>query len=254
MNLSSIGVQSYCFRGFKTIPELIEQVQSMGVKSIELCGVHVDFSNEASFASVIEKFKDAEIDISSVGVISLNKDGQAPNSAFQFAKAAGAQFVSINLPPDITDEGLEQAAQTANEFGVRLAIHNHGGRHWLGSKQHLGHILSRASQEIGLCLDTAWALDAGENPVAMATAFADRLYGVHIKDFVFDRARKHEDVIIGTGNLDLPAFFEELQKGGFSGYAVIEYEGDINNPVPALRECVAELKKHASAAPAEAVA
>ena len=48
---------------------------------------------------------------------------------------------------------------------------------------------------------------------------------------------------IGTGNLDLPKFMGALKKINFTGPLVIEYEGDIENPVPALKECVAALKK-----------
>jgi len=76
----------------------------------------------------------------------------------------------------------------------------------------------------------------------MATRFGDRLYGTHIKDFVFDRARRSEDVIVGTGNLDLPAFVELLEASPTLKFAVLEYEGDVENPVPALKECVTAVR------------
>ncbi len=76
----------------------------------------------------------------------------------------------------------------------------------------------------------------------MAEKFIDRLVGVHVKDFVFDRARQSEDVIIGTGNLDLPKFIAVLNQANFAGPLVIEYEGDEKNPVPALSECVTKLR------------
>jgi hypothetical protein len=34
-----------------------------------------------------------------------------------------------------------------------------------------------------------------------------------------------------------------LKSANFSGPLVIEYEGDVENPVPALKECAAALKK-----------
>ena len=107
----------------------------------------------------------------------------------------------------------------------------------------LNQVFDNTSDRIGLCLDTAWALDAGEDPVAMAEKFGDRLYGVHFKDFTFDTARKHKDVVVGTGNLDLAGLYEVLKKIDFTGYAVLEYEGDVDNPVPALSECVEVIKK-----------
>jgi len=39
-----------------------------------------------------------------------------------------------------------------------LVIHNHGGRHWLGSAQMLAAVFAQTGPAIGLTLDTAWAL------------------------------------------------------------------------------------------------
>jgi hypothetical protein len=47
---------------------------------------------------------------------------------------------------------------------------------------------------------------------------------------------------VGTGNLDLPQLLKNLEAVNFGGYAVLEYEGDVENPVPALKECVAAVR------------
>ena len=73
--------------------------------------------------------------------------------------------------------------------------------------------------------------------------FADRIYGVHLKDFVFDESGGHEDVIIGTGGLDLPGLMTRLREIGFNGYMSIEYEGDPEHPLPAVIECVQAAKE-----------
>jgi sugar phosphate isomerase/epimerase len=104
-------------------------------------------------------------------------------------------------------------------------------------------VFAQASPRIGLSLDTAWALDAGEDPVKMIEEFGPRLALVHLKDFVFDRARKPEDVVVGTGNLPLPNVAAALAKAGFDGELVIEYEGDVANPVPALTACVQAIRR-----------
>ena len=48
---------------------------------------------------------------------------------------------------------------------------------------------------------------------------------------------------VGTGNLDLPKLMTVLKQSNFTGPLVIEYEGDVENPVPALKKCVEALKK-----------
>lgn len=65
---------------------------------------------------------------------------------------------------------------------------------------------------------------------------------VNFKDFTFSAEGGHRDVIIGEGGLDLAQFISGLQQMSFHGPAVIEYEGDRNNPVPALIECVNKIR------------
>ena len=72
----------------------------------------------------------------------------------------------------------------------------------------------------------------------MGEKFADRLYGVHLKDFVFDRAGRPADAILGEGNLDLLKLLALLQANPNTASVIIEYEGDISDPGPALSQCV----------------
>jgi sugar phosphate isomerase/epimerase len=92
-------------------------------------------------------------------------------------------------------------------------------------------------------MDTAWALDAKQDPVKWAEKYAARLYAVHIKDFVFDRARQSTDVVVGTGNLKLAELIKTLKSKGFQGEWILEYEGDVENPIPALQKCVEAIRQ-----------
>ena len=238
---SNIGVQSFCFRAFKDNQRVAELVKECGLSKIELCGVHADFKDEGSFDDVISVYRDAGVQIVSIGVQRFAGDRNTESKYFAFARRAGAGVISADFAIDSVPQSYETVQSLGDEYDINVAIHNHGGPHWLGSAAMLGHVFGEAGNRVGLCLDTAWALDSREDPVAMARNFSDRLYGVHVKDFVFDRARKPEDVVIGQGNLDLPAFVAALKEGGFPGPMVLEYEGDVDNPVPALKQCVAAL-------------
>ena len=123
-----------------------------------------------------------------------------------------------------------------------MGIHNHGRKHRDGSVAALEAILSDTSSNIGLCLDTAWMLDSGEDPVDVAKKFKDRLYSLHIKDFVFDRAGKPSDAIVGEGNLKLDALNSFLMEIDYGGTYTLEYEGDIDNPVPTTKACVEAIR------------
>ena len=72
--------------------------------------------------------------------------------------------------------------------------------------------------------------------------FSGKIYGIHYKDFIFERNGQWKDVIVGEGNLDLPAFTAALKETGFDGMEVIEYEANAENPIPALTRCVEAIR------------
>ena len=239
----NFGVQTYCLRGFKSNEQVAQIVGQLELASIELCGVHVDFDAPDTFDAAIEAYRGNNIEITCIGPERITSNEVAARHRFEFARLCGARFMSVDFLPGDVPACYRLAEKLADEYDVRLAIHNHGGGHWLGSAQMLEHVLGQTSPRIGLCLDTAWALDAGDDPIEMARRFGERLYGVHIKDFVFDQARKPEDVVVGRGNLDLAALQRVLDEVDFQGYAVLEYEGDVDNPVAALHQCVEAVRQ-----------
>jgi len=237
------GVQSYCFRSIKDNQAVADAVKQIGLNKIEVCGVHADFSKPETFDSVIKTYTDAGVAIQSIGVEGMNGDEAEMRKRFDFAKAAGLKHVSINFNPDTFAKAHPIVQKLAVEYDVRCGIHNHGGYHWLGNSQMLTWVFSQVGDRIGLNLDTAWALNARQNPVEMAEKFADRLFAIHLKDFKFRAPDgQHEDVVVGTGNLDLSAFAAKCKEIGFDGEAILEYEGDVDNPIPTLSKCVEAIR------------
>ena len=173
-----------------------------------------------------------------MGVNRIGTDRDSALQIFECAKAAGLARMSVDFPLEGVDEALAIAEELSESHGILLGIHNHGGRHWLGSATALRWVFGRTSARIGLSLDTAWALDSREDPIKLVEEFGDRLHIVHVKDFVYKPDRTPEDVVVGTGNISLAALDAALTAAGFDGEAILEYEGDVDNPVPALRECV----------------
>jgi sugar phosphate isomerase/epimerase len=238
-----LGVQSYCYRGFRETDAFLEKVRRTGLDRIEVWGGHVDFSDDEAVARFLARCRESGVQPCSMGVVAFANDEPAERQMLQFASKAGTPYVSCDLRLAQMPDCLRTAERLADELDLKLMIHNHGGRHWLGSAQALEWVFSQASPCVGLCLDTAWAMHAHEDPIAMVETFDDRLFGVHLKDFVFDRAGRHEDVVVGTGNLELGRLRQALERIGFEGPAVLEYEADVDNPVPALVECVERIRK-----------
>jgi sugar phosphate isomerase/epimerase len=243
---TTLGVQSWCLRHFKTTGEVIEQIKATGLSCIELCGIHADLYDEKTRESTVSAYEQAGISINAIGVEGARTDEKRMRELFRFAARAGCKTILVDFPIGELLPALTVTGKLANEFEINVGIHNHGGRHWLGCRQALDYVFSLTGKRIGLALDTAWALDSHEDPVAMAQAYADRLHAVHIKDFVFDRAGKPQDVVVGKGVLDLSGLFAQLKKNSFAGSLTLEFEGDEENPVPALKKCVKEIGKYIS--------
>ncbi len=228
-----LGIQSWCFRSMKSHAQVIDALHACKVNRLEISNAHVHPLRSNS-TDIREEYRRAGITLSAAGAFGIGADEHEAEQTFRFMRGLGLTSFAAALRPD----GLTMAQRMADRYGMRVALHNHGRRHWHGPGWAIDQILAKTSSCIGLCLDTAWALDAGDNPVELVERFADRLYGVHLKDFVFDRAGHPQDVIVGQGNLDLPAFLQALEDVGFDGFLTLEYEGDVNNPVPNTLACV----------------
>jgi sugar phosphate isomerase/epimerase len=239
------GVQSYCFRNYKTNLEVAQKVRKIGLDRVEVCGVHADFNDQKGWQEAIRTYQDEGVEIISIGVQTFHGEDRE-RDWFQAAAAAGAKHISAHFGLPTYQTAIPKVQEWCREFGVRVGIHCHGGYMFGGSPDVLEHLIKLGTPEIGLWIDTAWAMQIGPhqgNPVAWVEKFAGKIYGVHYKDFVFESNAQWRDVVVGEGTLNLPAFVEALDKHGFDGVAVIEYEGDVENPVPALTRCVEAMRR-----------
>jgi sugar phosphate isomerase/epimerase len=240
-----LGIQSYCFRKFQPLSALIDCLKQVGLQYVEVWPGHLDHNAGAdAVRKGLNALKDAGITIDSYGVVGVGADEAADRALFEFARLAGLRAFSIG---GLKDDAIDVVESLCEEYSINVAIHNHGRRHEFGSFDVLEDLFDRTSSRIGLCMDTAWALDSDEDPVAGVDRFGDRLYGVHLKDFVFEADHKPKDVIIGAGGLDLPAYLDALDSVGFDGYMSLEYEGNADDPMDEVMACMQVVKKAAGA-------
>lgn len=239
------GVQSYCFRNFKDNAEVARMVCDLGLDKIEVCAVHADFNDVEGWKQVVDTYNNAGVSIVSLGVQTFTGDVETERKWFDCAKAAGADYISAHFKVESFQTAVPVAKSLSEEYGVRLGLHCHGGYMFGGSPDVIEHLITLGEGAIGLNLDTAWCMQIGPRqgqPVKWVQRFADHLYGIHYKDFTFDPDGSWNDVVVGTGTLDLPVLVSALDEVNFDGYAVIEYEGDVDNPVPALAKCIEAMR------------
>jgi len=250
MKPTDFGVQSFCFRHFKDNVQVAKMVRQIGLDKIEICGIHADLNNPEAFSEVVKIYREEGVSIISIGVQTC-RGQDSEQRWFECVQRAGANHISIHLTVDTFGAAIARLRAWSREFGVRLGLHTHGGYMFGGSPDVARHLLQLGSPEIGLCLDTAWIMQIGPrrgNPIQWVNDFPHSIYGVHYKDFVFDRNAQWEDVVVGEGNLPLAEFVRALETIGFDGMPVIEYEADVENPVPALTRCVERMRELTGAA------
>lgn len=222
-----IGVKSYSFRTITDNAEVAKVALRCGVAAVDLSGCHVNYDAPDCWADVIARYRDSGVRLSGIGVVQAKPDEAWNRRYFDFAKLAEAGLISFSLPPDEHETTLRLMAKLSDEYGIDLAIHNHGGYDWLGSSTMLGYMFKRCPKSIGLCLDTAWCLQTSEDPVKWLDLFGDRLYGIHFKDFRFKpEGGRPLDTVVGKGALKLADFLAKLKGLDFKGSAVVEYEGE----------------------------
>jgi sugar phosphate isomerase/epimerase len=239
------GVQSYCFRNTKDNAKVAQMVRQIGVSKIELCAVHADFDDVDAFKKVLDIYRSAGVEVVSIGVQTFVGDVAREKKWFQCAAAAGAKHISAHFTVSTFRDAVPAAAKLCEEFDLRIGIHCHGGYMFGGSPDVLDILCKIGGPRIGINIDTAWCMQIGPqgDPVQwVSEKFKGKIFGVHYKDFTFDRRGQWTDVIVGTGNLNLPAFVKALEETHFDGMAVIEFEGDPENPVPALTDCVKKMR------------
>jgi sugar phosphate isomerase/epimerase len=241
----NFGVQSWCFRHFKDNTTVARLILETGVNQTELCSAYADFHQPAEFKNTVRTYRDAGVHICSLGVLTLKGE---PNERdfFECAAIAGARHISAHFQVDTFPAAIKQAQKLSDEFNIKIGLHCHGGYMFGGQPDVMDHLIKLGAPQIGLCIDTAWCMQIGPqpgNPLEWLKRYAGHIHGIHFKDFTFDRSGQWKDVIIGEGNLDLPAFTTALKNNGFNGMSVIEYEGDVENPIPALQNCVTILRQ-----------
>lgn len=233
MTLPALGIQSYCFRNFRTIDELVRVTQECGLTRLEIWPGHIAHDEPESPAK-IARLKEVGIAVSSYGQVSFKGKPDEDEHVFRWAADLGLKAVTAMFAADQRDN----LAARAQEYGIALAVHNHGSRHEYGKIDQLAALLDGAPGNVGLCLDTAWMMEAGEDPLAALDRFGDRVFGIHLKDFKFHGDGSYTDVPIGDGDLALDEVLTRAHQLPHLAYLSLEYEGEPDAPQEPIRKAV----------------
>jgi inosose dehydratase len=137
-------------------------------------------------------------------------------------------------------EGLNLAGAIAQEHGMKLTYHHHGGT-VVEQTAEIDRLMALTNPDlVYLLFDTGHAYYGGSEPLALLKKHYDRIAYVHLKDIrqeVLDEARaegvdfatcirKGVFTVPGDGCIDFKPIFDELIDKGYSGWALLEGEQD----------------------------
>ena len=93
-NLSAqLGIQSYCFRGTKALGDALTRLKACGVATVELSGVHGDFTRDAD--AIIAQCRAAGVRIASIGVERFTGNIARERLLAEFMRKAGASVIAV---------------------------------------------------------------------------------------------------------------------------------------------------------------
>ncbi|MCH8328691.1 MAG: DUF1080 domain-containing protein [Candidatus Marinimicrobia bacterium] len=245
-----ISVQAWTFRKF-TFVETLQKLNELGIKYVEaypgqllgLDGGDPDARlshemTEAQKTKVKAALDRTGIRMVAYGVVGgIEYNRPALESLFSFAKEMGIEIVVME--PEADDFSLLD--DMANEFGRKVAIHNHAvpNKYALPATV-LSHVESH-SLRLGACGDTGhWARSGIVGADGLRT-LSGRIHDVHIKDFDELGNLDANEVPFGQGVAGGRDILAELTLQNYAGYLTIEYEkeADALDPSPAIREVIA---------------
>ncbi|MEX0988643.1 MAG: sugar phosphate isomerase/epimerase [Bacteroidales bacterium] len=226
-----LGVASYGLRGL-SFEEMTEAMEILQIKNLSLKSMHLPF--ELSNSEIKERMnilRGAGLNPYAPGVVYM-KSEQEVHDRFAYTETAGMNM--IVAVPDY--HLLDLVEKKIKETGIHIAIHCHGPDNLpYPSPEDAFERIRDRDPRLGICVDLAHVLRSKQDPVHQMLLVKDRILDVHIRDI--DRADKAGQTCRpGAGVFDFEASLRTLVELDYAGFVSIEYEAEMNNPVPGHAE------------------
>ncbi len=230
-----IGMAGYSFINFN-IDQTLGMMKRINVNFLCIKDFHLPYdSSDAQIEEFLTKLQEAGITGYAVGPIGDEID---IDKAFDYAHRVGVKLITgIPALKDITAINMK-----VKQYDICYAIHNHGP----DEKRYTDagtvyNLIKDLDTRIGLCFDIGHNMRYGSDPVADMEKFSHRIFDIHLKN-VTAASEEGRACELGRGVIDIPAFIKTLHKVNYSGCCSIEYEKDMEDPLPGIAESLGYYK------------
>jgi len=230
------GMVSYTYRDSfsKDVAATLDTLQAMGIKDMEFSNL---FGKTA--AELRQLLDERDMFCSSFGVgypDLVNKTLEVAENA----KTLGAKFVRVAWIPHEAPFGLPDAEKAIADFNkagkilkeehdLTFCYHNHGYEFYPHENGTLfDYMMEQTDPEyVSYEIDILWTFFPGVDPAALINKYSDRFKLMHLKDLkkgvegnMSGGTPKENDVVLGTGQLDLPAILKAAKEAGIEHFYI----------------------------------
>lgn len=250
------GVQGYTFR--RSLPftpeKTLDTIKAMGFTEIE------GNSGKLTPQEFRKLCNDRGISIPSTGA-GYEELSRTPDSVVYKAKALGARFVMCSWIPHGATFTVENAKKAVEDFnkagkylkdnGLTLCYHIHGYEFYpYEDGTLLDYIIKNTrAEDVSFEMDILWTQFGGGDPVALLKKYGNRWKLMHLKDLrkgtkkdLSGGTSQDNDVVLGTGEIDIPNILREAKKVGIKHYFIEDESNDVIGQVPASIKYLKSLK------------
>jgi sugar phosphate isomerase/epimerase len=238
-----LSLQSYTFHLF-SVMEALDKTKQLGLHYIEVYPgqqmggdfgeLHFGYQLSDEDQRKLKTIADLkEIKIVSSGVWTAKREEW--DKIFSFAKSMEMEFISAE--PAKNDWDLVE--ELAKRYQIKVAVHNHPSESSYWSPEILLQAIDGRSELIGASADVGHYGRMGLDPLECVKKLRGRIISFHFKDIApVGSDRKLEDVVWGTGVLQVDEMLNEMKRQNFEGYFTIEYEANWENNLPDIEASI----------------
>ncbi|UKT65961.1 sugar phosphate isomerase/epimerase family protein [Pedobacter mucosus] len=256
----SPGIVSYTYRNQfdKDVLGTLDMIKGQGITDIEFSSLFKQTPED------LRKMCDARgIKCSSYGVSYedlVNKTDEVGRTALTL----GATYIRVASIPHKGAFTLDNAKRTVSDFnkygkllknnyGLTFIYHNHGFEFQPYNDGTLYDYLLKNTEPkyVSMELDILWAFLPGQDPAQLLAKYGNRYSTLHMKDLrkgiergsLSGGTAKDNDVILGAGQIDIPAVIKAARKAGVKHYYIEDESSSSATQVPESIKYLNSLKK-----------
>jgi len=242
------GIVSYTYRNYfsKDLSGTLDIIQKNGIKDIEFSSLFGKTAEE-----IRKELDKRGLHCSSFGVSYqdfVNKTDEVAHNA----KTLGATYVRVAGIPHqgtFTRENADRAIADFNRVGkilrekynLKFIYHNHGFEFVPYEDGTLYDYLVKNTDPryVSFELDILWAYFPGQDPAKLLEKYGKRYKALHLKDLktgikgnMSGGTDQNNDVVLGTGQINIPAVLIAAQKAGVEHYYIEDESSESLQQVP----------------------